>query len=99
MVGAGATIATRSGTGALFISCAAGGVDAGAAVVILQQHCARIAALGDTSCFFAFAGQQHDARTWPSMLHRYDVRANADDGNKTARVSRARTTRRTSPQP
>ena len=77
------------------VSFAAGGCDVAATVVTLQQHCARIVEIGGAWCFLAFAGQQHDERTWPSMLHRKLVRAKADDGRSTAKVSRVRITRRT----
>ena len=99
IAGTGVTIATTSGSGALFDSFVVGGCVTGAAVVILQQHCARIDETGGASCFFAFEGQQHDRRSWPSMLHKNPVRANADDGRSTAKVSRVRTMRRTSGQP
>jgi hypothetical protein len=93
--GAGAMIATTSGAGAALVSCAAGGDAAGATVVLEQQHCARIVDSGAASCCFAFEGQQHECRTWPSMRHKKLVRANADDGSSTANASRVRITRRT----
>lgn len=95
MLGGVATIATNGGNGAALASFVTGGVVTGAAVVIEQQQFARIVAPSGASCFFCFDGQQHACRIFPSMLHKKPVRANADDGSSTARVSRVRTIRRT----